>query len=115
LTLARVPRTELESLELDEGKVASHLKLHFSNGVVWEFEVARAHKKGAKEFVTRLGGTIAWVHAPRWRRNARTPSPDATPGYRSRDPVNPEARNEAKGLGLRPALGRPRAARPHPA
>ena len=57
--LARVPRTELESVELDQGKVISHLKLHFSNGVVWEFEVAKAHKKGAKEFVTRLGGNVS--------------------------------------------------------
>jgi hypothetical protein len=57
--LVCVPRTELESLQLDQGKVISHLKLHFSNGVVWEFEVAKAHKKGAKEFVTTLGGTIA--------------------------------------------------------
>jgi hypothetical protein len=56
--LARVPRAELESLELGGGKVVSHLTLHFSNGVVWDFEIARAHKKGAKEFVTRLGGTI---------------------------------------------------------
>jgi hypothetical protein len=33
--------------------------LHLSNGVVWEFEVAKAHKKGAKEFVTRLGGNVS--------------------------------------------------------
>jgi hypothetical protein len=53
-----VPRTELESIELDQGKVISHLKLHFSSGVVWEFEVARAHTKSAKAFVTGLGGTV---------------------------------------------------------
>jgi hypothetical protein len=56
--LARVPRSELESLQLEQGKLISHLKLRFSNGVMWEFEIPKANKKGAKQFVATLGGHI---------------------------------------------------------
>ncbi len=56
--LARVPRTELEAVELDEGRMISQLKLRFTNGVLWEFDVPKMGKKGAKEFVAKLGGTV---------------------------------------------------------
>jgi hypothetical protein len=57
-TLARVPRSELEDVELDEGKMLSHLKLRFANGVLWEFDIPKLGKKGAKELVATLGGRI---------------------------------------------------------
>ena len=57
--LARVPRSALESITLEQGKVLSHLKLRFAGGVEWEFEIARAHRKAASAFVTTLGGNVA--------------------------------------------------------
>jgi hypothetical protein len=56
--LASVPREELESVELAPGKLISVLKLQFTNGTVWEFDVPRANTKNAKAFVTSLGGTV---------------------------------------------------------
>jgi hypothetical protein len=57
-TLARVPRSELTEVELDEGKLLSHLKLRFANGVLWEFDVPKLGKKSAKDLVARLGDRI---------------------------------------------------------
>ena len=56
--LARVPRSELGDVELEEGKMISHLMLGFTNGVRWEFDVPKMGKKNAKEFVSKLGGRI---------------------------------------------------------
>jgi hypothetical protein len=56
--LARVPRSELASTELDEGKMLSHLKLAFTNGVTWEFDVPKMGKKAAQNFVRAVGGTF---------------------------------------------------------
>ena len=56
--LARVPREELDAVEFHDGKLVSVLKLRYTNGVLWEFDVPRTAKKGAKEFVAALGGTI---------------------------------------------------------
>lgn len=56
--LARAPRSELESVELDEGRLVSRLKLAFAGGVEWEFEVPKIAKKSAKELVAALGGTV---------------------------------------------------------
>ncbi len=56
--LVRVPRSDVQSVELAQGKVLSHLKLTFADGLVWEFEIPRANRKGAKEFTTVLGGTV---------------------------------------------------------
>jgi hypothetical protein len=57
--LVRVPRSDVESVELDRGKVLSHLKLTFADGLVWEFEIPRANRKGAEEFTTALGGSVS--------------------------------------------------------
>ncbi|HEX3977415.1 MAG TPA: hypothetical protein VHW96_14200 [Solirubrobacteraceae bacterium] len=56
--LVRVPRGDVQSVELEQGKVLSHLKLTFADGLVWEFEIPRANRKGAKEFTAALGGTV---------------------------------------------------------
>jgi hypothetical protein len=55
--LARVPREELQGVELKEGRLLSHLRMQFSNGTVWEFDVPKAGKKNAKELVAVLGGS----------------------------------------------------------
>jgi hypothetical protein len=55
--LARVPRSELASVEWDEGRLLSHLRLHFSGGEVWEFDVPKADKKAAKRVVETLEGS----------------------------------------------------------
>jgi hypothetical protein len=56
--LARVPRDELEGIELQDGKLISVLKLRYTNGVVWEFDVPRTAKKNAKQLVAALGGAV---------------------------------------------------------
>jgi len=56
--LARSPRTDVASAELDKGVMLSHLKIDFTNGVSWEFDVPKKDKKSAQEVVRALGGTI---------------------------------------------------------
>jgi hypothetical protein len=56
--LVRVARSEVQSVELDRGKVLSHLKLTFADGLEWEFEIPRANRKGAEEFTNALGGNV---------------------------------------------------------
>ena len=53
--LARVPRSEIASAELDEGRLLSHLKIVFGNGVAWEFDIPKASKKSAQALVRALG------------------------------------------------------------
>jgi len=54
--LARAPRSEMASSELDEGKLLSHLKITFAGGVAWQFDIPRNDKKTAREVVSALGG-----------------------------------------------------------
>jgi hypothetical protein len=56
--LARVPRSDIASSELDQGKLLSHLTIVFTNGVTWEFDVPKAAKKTAQQLVTALGGQL---------------------------------------------------------
>jgi hypothetical protein len=56
--LARAPRAELEAVELKDGKLISHMRLQFTNGTVWEFDVPKIGKKHAKELVFALGGSV---------------------------------------------------------
>ncbi len=56
--LVRVARGEVESVTMEQGKVLSRLTLSFAGGVTWEFEIPRANRKGAAEFVTALGGSV---------------------------------------------------------
>lgn len=54
VALARVPRSELASAELEERRMASHLRLRFTNGQLWEFDVPKADKKTARAVVAAL-------------------------------------------------------------
>jgi hypothetical protein len=54
--LVRVPRSEIESLDLEEHKLVSKLHVRFRDGATWDFDVPRANRKNAREFVDRLGG-----------------------------------------------------------
>jgi hypothetical protein len=56
--LVRVPRGDVQSVELDRGKVLSRLKLTFADGLEWEFEIPRANRKGAEQFTNALGGSV---------------------------------------------------------
>lgn len=57
--LVKVPRTELESVTIEDGRLLSQLTLRFTNGVRWEFEIPRAHRKTAKGLVAALGGSVS--------------------------------------------------------
>ncbi|HUJ35068.1 MAG TPA: hypothetical protein VLW51_07655 [Solirubrobacteraceae bacterium] len=57
--LARVPRSEVASVELDQGLLLSHLKIAFSNGVAWRFDVPKQAKKTAQKLTRALGGTLS--------------------------------------------------------
>jgi hypothetical protein len=52
--LARAARTELVSVEWDEGRLISHLRLLFAAGQSWEFDVPKSDKKTAKAVVATL-------------------------------------------------------------
>jgi hypothetical protein len=56
--LARVPRAEVVSMELDKGMLLSHLKIEFKGEVTWEFDIPKQGKKDAVRFVEALGGTV---------------------------------------------------------
>jgi hypothetical protein len=56
--LASAPRTDVAAVELDQGKLLSHLKIEFTNGVTWEFDIPKMAKKTAQELVTELGGAL---------------------------------------------------------
>jgi len=55
--LGRMPRSDITAVAFDEGRLLSHLRIDFSNGVCWEFDVPKANKKTAKALVETLGGT----------------------------------------------------------
>jgi hypothetical protein len=56
--LARVPRGEVETVAMRQGRLLSRLTLTFGGGVTWDFEVPRVSRKGAADFVAVLGGTV---------------------------------------------------------
>ena len=55
VALARAPRSELTSAELEEGRMLSHLRLRFANGLQWEFDVPRSNRQTARAVVAALG------------------------------------------------------------
>jgi hypothetical protein len=57
--LARVPRSEVAAVELDQGKLLSHLKIEFADGAVWQFDVPKQAKKTAQNVTRALGGTFS--------------------------------------------------------
>jgi len=56
--LARVDRGELDAIELKDGRLISYLRLQFTNGVIWEFDIPKVGKKNAKHLVAALGGNV---------------------------------------------------------
>jgi hypothetical protein len=56
--LASAPRSDVAAVELDQGKLLSHLKIEFTNGVTWDFDIPKMAKKTATELVTTLGGRL---------------------------------------------------------
>ncbi len=56
--LARVPRSEVTTVELDQGKLLSHLKIAFSSGITWQFDVPKQSKKTAQGVTRALGGQL---------------------------------------------------------
>ena len=57
VALVKVPRSAVESVAIQDGRLLSRLTLTFTNGVKWEFEIPRAHRKTAKVLVSALGGS----------------------------------------------------------
>ena len=56
--LARAPRSDITSSELDQGMMLSKLKIAFANGVLWEFDIPKQAKKSAQGLVNTLGGQL---------------------------------------------------------
>ena len=54
--VARVPRGDVASAELGEGKLVAPFTIRFISGGVWELEVARARRRGAEELIAELTG-----------------------------------------------------------
>jgi hypothetical protein len=57
--LARVPRGEVAVVELDQGKLLSHLRIEFGNGVTWRFDVPKQAKRTAQDVTRALGGRLS--------------------------------------------------------
>jgi hypothetical protein len=56
--LARVSRSDIASSELAQGVLLSKLKIVFTNGMTWEFDIPKQAKKSAQGLVTALGGEL---------------------------------------------------------
>jgi hypothetical protein len=52
--LARAPRSAITSVELDKGKMLSHLRIGFAGDVLWEFDIPKAGLKGAERLTAAL-------------------------------------------------------------
>ena len=109
---ASVAGGEIASAELDEGRLLSHLKIVFGNGVAWEFDIPKANKKSASLWSGRWVSTGVRKHA-QFRR------PPITVGQPRRSHVLPNTgtrRRRARATGCRcrrPAsAGRRRSPRP---
>jgi hypothetical protein len=59
VALARAPRSELAAVELEEGRMVSHLRLHFANGRLWQFDVPKSDKKTARAVVAALQSSVS--------------------------------------------------------
>lgn len=55
--LARVARSEIVATDFDEGKHALASQDHLRDGTIWEFDVPKAGKKDARDFVGALEGS----------------------------------------------------------
>jgi len=54
--VARAPLSEVASVELDPGALKAALKIEFSDGGWWEFEVPKTSRTTAKQVVSAVGG-----------------------------------------------------------
>jgi hypothetical protein len=54
--VAKVPRTQVASVELGEGKIVAPLTITFGDGGQWNLEVARAHRGAAQRVVAEVRG-----------------------------------------------------------
>jgi hypothetical protein len=54
--VAKVPRNEVASIELGEGKIAAPLTIAFAGGGQWDLEVARAHRRAAERVIAEVRG-----------------------------------------------------------
>jgi hypothetical protein len=54
--VGRVPRSDVASIDLGPGTLASPLTITLSNGHQWALEVARANRGKAEQVVAELGG-----------------------------------------------------------
>ena len=52
--IARVPRSAIGSIELDKGMLKAALKIGFTDGNEWEFEVPKIYRKTAEQVVETL-------------------------------------------------------------
>ncbi len=59
VALARAARSELDSAELEEGRMVSHLRLRFSNGRLWEFDIPKSDRQTARSVVAELERTVS--------------------------------------------------------
>ena len=53
--LARVPRSAISAVALEEGRILSRLTIAFANGLTWEFDIPTMAKRTAEELVRALG------------------------------------------------------------
>jgi hypothetical protein len=70
--VARLPRDELEEIELEERRGFARLRLTWQGARLWEFDIAGAHRRSARAFVEALGGRIGGSDAE--------PAPEPDPG-----------------------------------
>jgi hypothetical protein len=56
--LARRARREVSAAALKRGALLSELKIQFSDGSWWSFDVPKANQRSAAQLVEQLGGTI---------------------------------------------------------
>jgi hypothetical protein len=54
----RVARTDVASVDLVPGVLKSSLRIAFTNGGSWEFEIPRIYRKTAEHVVRTLGGRV---------------------------------------------------------
>jgi hypothetical protein len=52
--LARAPRTAITFVELDKGRMLSHLRIGFEGDVLWEFDIPKAGIKSAEKLAAAL-------------------------------------------------------------
>jgi hypothetical protein len=56
--VARAPRSEVASAELEGGALKAALRIGFADGGWWEFEVPKIYRKTAEQVVGALGGRL---------------------------------------------------------